>query len=376
MDSAGQQRLLPLLAFGVGLAFSAVSAPVAGQTCGCSHQGASVDCPAHLPAGSRSVQFVSGGTMWETPDGQNVFVPQATFSCGKPSAPALLAPQTHGEQDAGEHKHQQTEDVLHFLGHQLKHHHHDPSPSALKEDPAVSCYRHVQAAVSDSHGAVHNDNLYCQLSQAAGIQNARPQPACGTQPCQSPAYDCAGVFYDGDGRAVRVPDFPASATTDADVGHWKASVRDFYLGVAAAPHGERLPPGKAALCSTWAEVHAQARPDPSLVQALDTLQQLGGEQTVGQDRTWLTGIFAAGTAKGCPVPALPPQHDTDSWFVPEQSAREFHREFRDCRQPDDNAVGGCPHPFDAPGGSGNHVNAQPILDASGCGTAATWFIGD
>lgn len=52
------------------------------QSC-CSHQSQSVQCPSGLPAGSRSVQFVPGGTNWATPTGGQVFVPQTSFPACK-----------------------------------------------------------------------------------------------------------------------------------------------------------------------------------------------------------------------------------------------------------------------------------------------------
>ena len=45
----------------------------------CSHQGQSVKCPQGLPGGSSSVEFVTGGTTWQTPTGSQVFVPQTSF---------------------------------------------------------------------------------------------------------------------------------------------------------------------------------------------------------------------------------------------------------------------------------------------------------
>jgi len=64
----------------------------------CTHQGKSVACPQGLPTGSRSVQFVQGGTQWTTPSGSNVFVPQTTFPpCPTTPATSTQAPTTPSE---------------------------------------------------------------------------------------------------------------------------------------------------------------------------------------------------------------------------------------------------------------------------------------
>ena len=245
--------------------------------------------------------------------------------------------------------------------------------SGLKEDPAMVCYRSAQAPVVDSRGTMHRETLYVQLALAVGIEFARLQAAVAGQR----AYDCAGTFYDAKGAAVTVPAFPARIRGDEDAKAWKARVQDFYGSASLEPRSRRtLSPGKALLCSRWAEIRSQKKPDPSVLEAYRMLQEIGAESAYRQDRKWQTAIFAAGTAKGCPTPALPPQHDIESWFVPIQSARAFHREFRDCRLPDTSGVGGCPHSFDRPKGAGNFVNDRHVLDASGAGTQASWFVGD
>jgi hypothetical protein len=247
--------------------------------------------------------------------------------------------------------------------------------SHLKEDPALVCYRQVRATVKDGNGVAHHGSLYDQLGQALGIDRARIEPACTGATCNEKSYDCGGAFYDRDGKPIRVPDFPSGARSDADVKDWKAGVSDFYLGAYLDPRGNQLSPGKAALCTEWAAVSFQTRPDPSVLQAFDTLQQIGAEKAVGQDTPWMTHILDAGSAHGCPVPPVLPQHDEESWFLPESSARSFHRDFHNCEQPDPNRVGGCPHTFD--GGSGNHVNAQFLLDATTMdGVPASVFVGD
>lgn len=63
---------------------------VTGPDCSCTHQGLSVYCPAGLPSGSRSVQFVTGGTMWASPTGRVSCVPQTTFACTKLSSIPLV----------------------------------------------------------------------------------------------------------------------------------------------------------------------------------------------------------------------------------------------------------------------------------------------
>ena len=52
----------------------------------CEHLGQKVACPQNLPPGSRSVQFVPGGTQWVTPSGSSVTVPQTNFApCSTPA---------------------------------------------------------------------------------------------------------------------------------------------------------------------------------------------------------------------------------------------------------------------------------------------------
>jgi len=60
----------------------------------CMHQGQSVECPAGLPPGSGSKQFVPGGTDWAVPGKGTVFVPQTTFAACTPKPPATSTPPT------------------------------------------------------------------------------------------------------------------------------------------------------------------------------------------------------------------------------------------------------------------------------------------
>jgi hypothetical protein len=395
-EIAVNARVLLNLMMAAALAVSAFSgSPAAGQSCGCTHQGGSVNCPAGLPPGSRSVQFVPGGTTWVTPAGQNVFVPQTTFSCTP--APSTRTQQTSPLQtpiapqtDTGKATRDRSHGLglIEQLGREIERRPHDSPASMppdcdsmscashLKEDPGIVCYRHVRATLKDGSGVVHRDSLYDQLVQASGIAHAQIGSTCDGASCNGKAYDCGGTFYDRDGKPINVPAFPARASSDADVKDWKANVQQFYLGAYLDPRGNnKLSPGKAELCTTWAGVYFQARPDPSVSQALDTLQQVGGEKVVGQDTTWLTHIVDKGTSKGCPVPPVLPQHDMDSWAVPESSAGSFLRGFRDCGKPDTSRVGGCPHAFDQ--GNGNQVNAEYLLDANTMrGVSAALFIVD
>src|SRR5512142_6437 len=78
------------------LAMAAVTWPLVAsasmaQGC-CTHQGQSVECPAGLPPGSGSVQFVQGGTQWAVPGKGTVFVPQTTFGACTSKPPATSAP--------------------------------------------------------------------------------------------------------------------------------------------------------------------------------------------------------------------------------------------------------------------------------------------
>ena len=66
------------------------------------------------------------------------------------------------------------------------------SARAPRKDPAVSCYRHIQAPVVDSLGVVLA-GLYVQLGLAAGIQScATPIGKCAWD-SQRPAYNCGGA---------------------------------------------------------------------------------------------------------------------------------------------------------------------------------------
>ncbi len=250
-------------------------------------------------------------------------------------------------------------------------------PNALKEDPAMSCFRRTWATVRDEHGVVHTETLYVQLGNALGIDFAKIQP-CATNVCSANAYDCGGVFYDTKGQPIRVPPFPASAQTDAAVDSWRDSVTAFYQGAYTDTKGQKLSPGKAALCETWAHVYFATNPDTSVLGAMTELQQMGAEKMVGQDFGWITNILSAGEKSGCATPASLADHRIDGWWIPMEHARAFHAGFRNCAEPDVNNVGGCPHSFDAPKGPGNHVNDKYILDAENSkqNVRATAFIGD
>ena len=392
-------RVLRTLGLAAAFAVSAfASFPAAGQTCECTHQGASVDCPANLPPGSRSVQFVPGGTTWVTPSGQSVFVPHTSFGCTSrvtapsvqhsktSSAQTLVEPQSDNRKGTRDRSH--GFDLIGQLGREIEKKPHSSSratspdcnsiscASHLKEDPGLMCYRHVRATLSDSDGVPHHESLYDQLVQASGIGHAQLQPmGKKAASINDPAYDCAGTFYDRNGNSGRVPPFPPGARSDADVQHWIDSVMQFYRDAFLDHRGNQLSPGKASLCTEWAGIYFQSRPDPSVLQAFDTLQHIGAEKMVAQDTPWLTRIVDAGTSQACPVPPLSPQHGMDSWAVPESSARPFLNDFRNCEEPDTNRVGGCPHAFD--GGNGNHVNAQHLFDATTTrGVAASFFVGD
>ena len=398
MNAAVFRVLLSATLF-IAAAFASLAAR--GQSCECTHQGAGVSCPAGLPPGSHSVQFVSGGTQWVTPSGQTVFVPQTSFACNGPTTPQTVPSSTkpstsapnssHTDRDSGNRRH----DALIGAGAAVlidqmhrkddKHRRAEGSPpeqacdspscaSQLREDPAMACYRHVSATVNDGHGMPHTGTLYDQLRDASGIGNASLAPTCTQGICEAPAYDCGGTFYDGNGEAVHVPPFsPATIRTDEDLKRWKESVSNFYRMSFLDPHrGSRLSPGKADVCSLWAELRSQSEPDPSVLQALDTLQQVGAEST-RPDVPWIDNIQSAGTSDGCGALPLPSGHDMDSFVVPEESARSFLRGFRDCSQNDANRVGGCPHAFDP----ANHVNVQYLLSAdTSQHVPASIFIGD
>lgn len=234
----------------------------------------------------------------------------------------------------------------------------------------------MRAAVSDSHGVVHGESLYIQLGLAAGIANAQLQPL-GKNVCASPAYDCFGAFYDAAGHATHAPPFRAAAIqTEEDLKRWKASVASFFRGAYTDARAQaKLAPGKAALCTTAVLVRSQAHPDPSIDAAFTMLQQLGAETSL-PDVAWLDAIDAAGVAAGCGALPLPPNHDMDSWLVPEQSVQKYVAELGDCALPTVVAYGHCPHSFDPPKGPGNFVKARPIADLRSCGRNATWVIGD
>lgn len=87
-----RQEILLLFA-AVALAWPLVAPGSMVQGC-CTHQGQSVECPAGLPPGSGSQQFVPGGTQWAVPGKGTVFVPQTTFAACTPKPPATSAPTT------------------------------------------------------------------------------------------------------------------------------------------------------------------------------------------------------------------------------------------------------------------------------------------
>lgn len=77
--------LWPTFAAALSVAmFAVTSSPATAQGC-CTHLGGSVQCPAALPAGSRSLQFQEGGTLWQLPSGGTVFVPRTTFPACTPA---------------------------------------------------------------------------------------------------------------------------------------------------------------------------------------------------------------------------------------------------------------------------------------------------
>jgi hypothetical protein len=231
---------------------------------------------------------------------------------------------------------------------------------ALKEHAAMTCYRRTRATVVDAHGVAHKEALFTQLGLALGIAKADVQPCAPGGICKQPAYDCAGTFFDAAGMPMRVPSAPSSATTDEELKHWKELVATFYRGAYTDSRGQRkLSPGMAALCTNWAAVYFRKAADPSVLQAFTELQQMGAEQTIGQDTVWLDGIVKAGEMNSCPTPALPSSHDMSVWFVPVAQAKTFSAHFRDCATPDVDGVGGCPHAFDPD----NHVKARYLLDA-------------
>jgi hypothetical protein len=456
----------------VAMAFSApADASAVMQDC-CTHQGGSVQCPPGLPPGSGSVQFIAGGTIWRTPDGRTVTVPQATFAACTPASttpttpslppttstppsttpgtttpplgstqqPSTTTPPTTtpsgttpsapsgprwpvppltepppasapepvrplNEPDPSvvpvipikPSDDKATEELIQRLGRQRK----EQPPTAaerpraeepelnisrqdgpctgkgcnstLKEDAAMSCYRRTRATAVDAHGVAHKQDLFTQLGLALGIAYADVQPCGPSGICKQPAYDCGGTFFDAAGVPMRVP-APSAATTDEELKHWKASVAKFYLGAYTDSKGQRkLSPGMAELCTNWAAVYFRKDPDPSYLQAFTELQQMGAEQTIGQDGVWLDGIAKAGEANSCPRPPLPPSHDMDVWFVPVAQAETFFAHFRDCTAPDVNGVGGCPHAFDP----GNHVKARYLFDAeTSQGNLISVFFGD
>ncbi len=328
-----------------------VGSDARAQSCECTHQGAAVSCPSGLPSGSRSVQFVQGGTQWATPSGQSVFVPQTSFACNGPSTlltmppaskPTTTAPVSpKSDRDSSDRGHDAligagAAAILEGMRHKRD---RNPRPevpppepvcdgpfcaSSMREDPVLVCYRHTSVRVSDGRGVTHSDSLYDQLVQATGVMDARLAPACARGICEEPGYDCGGTFYDGAGKPVHAPPFAAAATrTEKDLKRWKASVSNFFRTAFLDPHqGSRLSPGKADVCTRWSEVRSQREPDRSVLDALDTLQQVGGEST-HPDFRWIDHIQSAGDSQGCGTLPLPPGHDMDSFVVPEESARSF-----------------------------------------------------
>lgn len=238
----------------------------------------------------------------------------------------------------------------------------------------------MRATVNDGQGRAHTSTLYEQLGLAVGIDRAELVPLLANCAAGCSAYDCGGTFFGAAGRSVQVPAFPSSvAPTDAEVRAWKASVSAFYRSAYVDENGRRrLSPGKAALCTTWRETRFSAKPDPSVLQALTDLQQMGAEAQSAVDTAWLRNIVDAGAKQGCPAPTPRATSDGSAWWLPPQYAKSFLSWYRDCAKPDFDGLGGCPHSFDGPRGQGNHVNAQYVTDMQSdrCQCTISWFVAD
>jgi uncharacterized protein YkwD len=84
---------------------------------------------------------------------------------------------------------------------------------------------------------------------ASAVGGLAAPAAAAAPPPGASAYECSGTFYNGNGRKETVPRFPSStATTEADLAAWKASVSAFYLG-AYDSSGTPLPNGAAKRCT-------------------------------------------------------------------------------------------------------------------------------
>ena len=82
-----------LALFAAAFAWPLLSPASMVQSC-CTHQGQNVQCPAGLPPGSGSVQFVPGGTQWAVPGKGTVFVPQTAFAACTTKPPGTSTPST------------------------------------------------------------------------------------------------------------------------------------------------------------------------------------------------------------------------------------------------------------------------------------------
>jgi len=236
-----------------------------------------------------------------------------------------------------------------------------PCVSRLPEHPVITCMRGKHATVSGKTGS-----LYDLLVDAANVANVhlrtRGKNYCGGRP-----YDCAGDFYTAAGKAVRVPPFNSSTMrTDDDLKRWKASVASFYRSTYLDPHQQaKLADGEAAICTTWALVHFQSHPEPSIESGYTWLAARGSQSSI-PNVAQINAVFDKAFALGCGR-LLPAGHDMDSSFVAIDSELEFDATYGECGSGDPNVI--CPQPWK------NFMNAHHVLDLPTCPPMA-WFVHD
>jgi len=213
---------------------------------------------------------------------------------------------------------------------------------------------------------MHTGTLLSLVQQALGFDSVPSQ----ADACYAPALGCAEPFVEG-----MLPSYPA-AVSPRSFDAWVSSVATFYAQAHRPSTGALLTPGQAQLCTAWAYEHFKLSPDPSILSALEALDAYGASFIVGVDDAYLSNIVAAGSAAGCDTPpALAGNTYLGAW-VPLSARDAFYDGWKTCDQESWSA--GCPHPFDAPIGAGNHVNANYLASfvmctAGGIAAAAAFF---
>lgn len=235
----------------------------------------------------------------------------------------------------------------------------------MAELPALACYRATFADVFDEAGFEHHGDLFSQLNVALGTAGAS-FPAGNA--CSASSVSCGGDFLDALGNGATYPRLPEGPRAAA-FNDWFASVPAFFAN-ARSFDGRLLSPGIQSLCVEWVYEVSKTRPDASILAALTRLQDYGAELMTGVDDVYLSNIVAAGEKAGCGTPGALAGNTYKGAWVPLGAARGFWNEFKTCNE-SNMAIDstGCSHPFDAPTGAGNFVNANFLANFSTCGVS-------